>query len=47
AWWFLLLTAFLCGNLLLCNLIRLPQLVRRTKAAADPAKPGPASVTVA
>ena len=46
AWWFLLLTAFLCGNLLLCNLIRLPQLVRRTKAAADPAKPGPASVTV-
>ena len=40
AWWFLLLTLFLCGNLLLCNLIRLPQLIRRTKAAADPTKLG-------
>lgn len=46
AWWFLLLTAFLCGNLLLCNLIRLPQLVKRTKAAADPAKLGAPAVTV-
>ena len=40
AWWFLVLTAFLCGNLLLCNLIRLPQLIRRTRAAADPGKLG-------
>lgn len=46
AWWFLALTAFLCGNLLLCNLIRLPQLVRRTKDAADPARAGAPAVTV-
>ena len=46
AWWFLLLTAFLCGNLLLCNLIRLPQLIQRTKAAADPAKAGAPAVSV-
>ncbi|MBR7010957.1 MAG: cytochrome c biogenesis protein ResB [Oscillospiraceae bacterium] len=44
AWWFLVLTAFLCGNLLLCNLIRLPQLIRRTRAAADPGKLGTPSV---
>lgn len=37
AWWFLLITAFLCCNLLLCNLIRLPQLIRRTRQADDPA----------
>ena len=46
AWWFLVLTAFLCGNLLLCNLIRLPQLIRRTKEAADPAKLGAPAVTL-
>ena len=48
SWWFLLITAFLCGNLLLCNLIRLPQLLRRTRDAADPAKAigSPAIVTV-
>ena len=40
AWWFLLITAFLCCNLLLCNLIRLPQLIRRTRLAADPARLG-------
>ncbi|MBR6119742.1 MAG: cytochrome c biogenesis protein ResB [Oscillospiraceae bacterium] len=40
AWWFLLITAFLCGNLLLCNLIRLPQLLRRSKQADDPAHLG-------
>ena len=46
AWWFLALTAFLCGNLLLCNLLRLPQLVKRTKDAADPEKHGAPSVTL-
>ena len=45
-WWFLLLTAFLCGNLLLCNLSRLPQLMKRTKAAADPSGLGAPSVTL-
>ena len=40
AWWFLLITAFLCCNLLLCNLIRLPQLIRRTRQADDPARLG-------
>ena len=43
-WWFLLLTAFLCGNLLLCNLVRLPQLIRRWKNAADPAHFGAPAV---
>ena len=45
-WWFLLLTAFLCGNLLLCNLIRLPQLLRRTRQAADPAHLGAPVLTL-
>ena len=45
SWWFLLLTAFLCGNLLLCNLLRLPQLLRRTKALSDPGKLGAPAVT--
>ena len=40
AWWFLALTILLCGNLLLCNLIRLPQLVQRTRLAGDPAHLG-------
>ncbi len=30
-WWFALLTGFLCLNLLLCNLVRFPQLTRRMK----------------
>ena len=34
--WFIAITAFLCLNLLLCNLLRLPQLIRRTKAETDP-----------
>ncbi len=46
SWWFLALTVFLCGNLLLCNLIRLPQLIRRTRDAADPAKLSAPAVTV-
>ncbi|MBQ6374057.1 MAG: cytochrome c biogenesis protein ResB [Clostridia bacterium] len=36
SWWFVLITAFLCQNLLLCNLLRLPQLIRRTKAHRKP-----------
>ena len=36
--WFVLINAFLCVNLLACNLLRLPQLVARTKAEADPAR---------
>lgn len=34
--WFIAITAFLCVNLLLCNLLRLPQLIRRTKAETRP-----------
>ena len=34
--WFIAITAFLCLNLLMCNLLRLPQLIRRTKAETDP-----------
>jgi cytochrome c biogenesis protein len=37
SWWLLTLTAFLCGNLLLCNLTRLKSLVARTRREADPA----------
>jgi len=36
SWWFIGLSAFLCLNLLCCNLIRLPALLRRTKAFSDP-----------
>ena len=47
--WFLLIAAFLCCNLLLCNLLRLPQLIRRTKRAYDPeaARRGPVTASVA
>ena len=31
SWWFVLITVFLCLNLLLCNVLRLPSLVRRFK----------------
>ena len=34
--WFIAITAFLCVNLLLCNLLRLPQLIRRTRAESRP-----------
>ena len=44
--WFLALTVCLCGNLLLCNLIRLRHILRQTKDAADPAKRGAPSVTL-
>lgn len=34
--WFVAIIAFLCVNLLLCNVLRLPRLVERTKAEARP-----------
>lgn len=34
--WFLILAVVLCGNLLLCNLLRLPELIRRWRRAGDP-----------
>ncbi len=37
SWWFILLSAFLCLNLLLCNLIRMPSIIRIMKREADPA----------
>ena len=36
--WFIVITAFLCLNLTLCNLLRLPQLLRRFRAEGDAAK---------
>ena len=36
--WFIVITAFLCLNLTLCNLMRLPQLLRRYRAEGDGAK---------
>ena len=38
SWWFIAIAAFLCANLLLCNVLRLKGLVQRTKSAADPAR---------
>ena len=38
SWWFIGLSAFLCLNLLCCNLIRLPALLRRIRAFTDPEK---------
>ncbi len=38
SWWFIGLSAFLCLNLLCCNLIRLPALLKRAGAFADPEK---------
>lgn len=46
SWWFIAINAFLVLNLLLCNVIRLPQLIERTKAEADPAKANDAAATV-
>lgn len=37
-WWFLVLTLFLCLNLLGCNVLRFPSLVRRMKNGFTPAK---------
>ena len=36
SWWFVMITLFLCLNLFFCNVVRLPQLVERTKKANDP-----------
>ena len=36
SWWFIGLSAFLCLNLLCCNLIRLPALLKRAKAFGNP-----------
>ena len=36
-WWFVVITAFLCLNLLLCNVLRLGTLLRRWRAQKDPA----------
>ena len=36
SWWFVLITGFLCLNLLLCNVLRLPHLIKRSSASADP-----------
>lgn len=46
--WFLVLTVILCCNLMLCNLLHLPQLIRRWKNAGDPEQigRGKPSVTV-
>lgn len=35
-WWFVVLTAFLCLNLLGCNLLRFPALIRQTKDGFTP-----------
>ena len=35
--WFIAITGFLCVNLLLCNVLRLPQLLKRTRAEGDAA----------
>lgn len=36
SWWFLLINGFLCLNLLLCNVTRLPQLLHLAGTEADP-----------
>ncbi len=38
SWWFIGLSGFLCLNLLCCNLIRLPSLLKRARMFADPEK---------
>ncbi|MBQ8111421.1 MAG: cytochrome c biogenesis protein ResB [Clostridia bacterium] len=36
SWWFMLIGGFLCLNLMLCNVLRLPGLIRRTRAEGCP-----------
>ena len=36
SWWFIVICAFLCLNLLLCNITRLPQLLKRYHAEGKP-----------
>lgn len=38
SWWFIIINAFLCLNLISCNLVRLPQLLAKTRSAAAPEK---------
>ncbi|MBE5996798.1 MAG: cytochrome c biogenesis protein ResB [Lachnospiraceae bacterium] len=38
SWWFIAITAFLCMNLLLCNILKFPQNLRRMKNAGDAEK---------
>lgn len=38
SWWFIIISGFLCLNLLFCNVVRLPQLIERTRNAKDPEK---------
>ena len=38
AWWFIAIAAFLCVNLLGCNLLRFPGLIKRTKEGFTPQK---------
>lgn len=47
--WFITITAFLCLNLLLCNITRLPSVLKRQRALADPtdAMKGEADVALA
>ena len=42
SWWFILITAFLCLNLLLCNVLRAPQLIRRSRRWGGPPVSDPA-----
>lgn len=35
SWWFITINAFLCLNLLLCNVIKFPQYLKRFRAAGD------------
>ncbi|MDO4323747.1 MAG: cytochrome c biogenesis protein ResB [Lachnospiraceae bacterium] len=37
-WWFIVLTLFLCLNLLCCNILHFPKLIRRMKQGFTPAK---------
>lgn len=38
SWWFIVLSGFLCLNLVCCNLMRLPSLLRRIRTFRDPEK---------
>ena len=38
SWWFILITAFLCLNLTLCNIVRFPDIVKRCRSDKDPDK---------
>ena len=38
SWWFVAITVVLCVNLLLCNILRLPQLLKRSRMFGDPVR---------